>query len=66
LDTLSAAILSNEFLCQLEPDEISAMIQGMRPVDIQSETTIVKQGELSNELYILQGKGKRTTLRKGV
>ena len=55
LETLRQAILSNEFMCQMESDEIGAMIQGMRPMDVQAETTIVRQGELSSELFVLQG-----------
>uniref|UniRef100_A0A183CDR6 Cyclic nucleotide-binding domain-containing protein n=1 Tax=Globodera pallida TaxID=36090 RepID=A0A183CDR6_GLOPA len=53
-ETIRAAILSNEFLRQLDSEEIGQMIDRMRPVQMEVGTQIVRQGELSSELFVLE------------
>jgi cGMP-dependent protein kinase len=60
---IESALLTNEFLCQLEQCQIDEMINAMQPVNFEPNSYIIREGEQGNQLFVLSGK---SFIQKGV
>ena len=59
---LRDAILNNDFMKNLEMDQILSIVDCMYPLEHQDGSLIIKEGDVGNLVYILEGKEYRLTL----
>ena len=53
---LREAILNNDFMKNLEMDQIMSIVDGMYPRDTKDGSLIIKEGDVGNLVYIMEGK----------
>ncbi|KAI6239583.1 CGMP-dependent protein kinase [Aphelenchoides fujianensis] len=53
-DVIEQALISNEFLCQMEQTQIESMIDAMQAVDFAQNDWIIRQGEHGNQLFVIE------------
>jgi cGMP-dependent protein kinase len=52
---LREAILNNDFMKNLELDQILSIVDCMYPLDMQDGSLIIKEGDVGNLVYIMEG-----------
>jgi len=52
---LREAILNNDFMKNLEMDQIMSIVDCMYPVECKDGSLIIKEGDVGNLVYIMQG-----------
>ncbi len=53
---IEGAIVKNDFLKKLDIGQISDMVECMEPRVAKSHELIIKEGEVGNEMYVIEGK----------
>ena len=52
---LTNAIFDNDFMKNLESDQIENIVECMYPVEFAKNSLIIKEGDIGNMVYITQG-----------
>ncbi len=52
---LREAILNNDFMKNLELDQILSIVDCMYPLDTKDGSLIIKEGDVGNLVYIMEG-----------
>ncbi len=52
---LREAILNNDFMKNLEMDQIMSIVDCMYPLDTKDGSLIIKEGDVGNLVYIMEG-----------
>lgn len=60
---IEQALISNEFLCQMEQTQIESMIDAMQTVEFAQNDWIIRQGEHGNQLFVIEGWRERNRTR---
>ena len=55
-DFLRDAILNNDFMKNLEMDQIMSIVDCMYPLEQKDGSLIIKEGDVGNLVYIMEGK----------
>uniref|UniRef100_A0A914BU79 Cyclic nucleotide-binding domain-containing protein n=1 Tax=Acrobeloides nanus TaxID=290746 RepID=A0A914BU79_9BILA len=53
-DIIESAFLTNDFLCQLEKQQMDEMIESMHQVDVPADSIVIRQGDHGSLLYVLE------------
>ena len=53
---LRDAILNNDFMKNLEMDQIMSIVDCMYPLEQKNDSLIIKEGDVGNLVYIMEGK----------
>jgi cGMP-dependent protein kinase 1 len=56
---LREAILNNDFMKNLEMDQIMSIVDCMYPLEQKDGSLIIKEGDVGNLVYIMEGKSKQ-------
>lgn len=57
------AILNNDFMKNLEMDQIMSIVDCMYPLEHANGSLIIKEGDVGNLVYIMEGKLKNYNTR---
>ncbi len=49
------AIFENDFMKNLELDQIESIVECMYPVEFNADSLIIKEGDVGNVVYIIEG-----------
>jgi hypothetical protein len=55
-EILKNAIYDNDFMKNLDHHHIESIVECMHPVDFANDSLIIKEGDVGNAVYIMEGK----------
>lgn len=55
IEFLTNSIFENDFMKNLESDQIDSIVNCMYPVEFPKESIIIKEGDVGNSVYIIEG-----------
>ena len=60
-DLIKNAIMSNDFMKNLEPSQITEIVECMHPVEYRADTIIIKEGDAGSLVYVMECKCSSST-----